>query len=175
MLNYVKIYYMSVILGGKNMNKWEDKYSKLKNGEFDARIDELKDKANNKTATKEEYKEYEKLSKSKNNLGKVENVLEYREKLKEELNELKQEVETRKDAALANQESKKLEEELVKITEEIIKTEKELKDPEIKEDRKKYSEVSYQLFREQFDARVMASRHIELYQKLVKDFSEENN
>ena len=46
---------------------------------------------------------------------------------------------------------------------------------EIKEDRKKYSEVSYQLFREQFDARVMASRHIELYQKLVKDFSEENN
>lgn len=92
------------------MNKWEDKYSKLKNGEFDARIDELKDKANNKTATKEEYKEYEKLSKSKNNLGKVENVLEYREKLKEELNELKQEVETRKDAVLANQESKKLEE-----------------------------------------------------------------
>lgn len=80
------------------MNKWEDKYEKLKNGEFDARIDELKDKANNKTATKEEYKEYEKLSKSKNNLGKVENVLEYREKLKEELNELKQEVETRKDA-----------------------------------------------------------------------------
>lgn len=41
------------------MNKWEDKYEKLKNGEFDARIDELKDKANNKTATKEEYKEYE--------------------------------------------------------------------------------------------------------------------
>lgn len=118
------------------MNKWEDKYEKLKNGEFDARIDELKDKANNKTATKEEYKEYEKLSKSKNNLGKVENVLEYREKLKEELNELKQEVETRKDAVLANQESKKLEKELVKITEEIIKTEKELKDPEIKEDRK---------------------------------------
>ena len=59
------------------MNKQEDKYSKLKNGEFDARIDELKDKANNKTATKEEYKEYEKLSKSKNNLGKVENVLEH--------------------------------------------------------------------------------------------------
>lgn len=118
------------------MNKWEDKYEKLKNGEFDARIDELKDKANNKTATKEEYKEYEKLSKAKNNLGKVENVLEYREKLKEELNELKQEVETRKDAVLANQESKKLEEELVKITEEIIKTEKELKDSEIKEDRK---------------------------------------
>ena len=118
------------------MNKWEDKYEKLKNGEFDARIDELKDKANNKTATKEEYKEYEKLSKAKNNLGKVENVLEYREKLKEELNELKQEVETRKDAVLANQESKKLEEELAKITEEIIKTEKELKDPEIKEDRK---------------------------------------
>ena len=28
------------------MNKWEDKYEKLKNGEFDARIDELKDKCN---------------------------------------------------------------------------------------------------------------------------------
>lgn len=26
------------------MSKWEDKYEKLKNGEFDARIDELKEK-----------------------------------------------------------------------------------------------------------------------------------
>lgn len=118
------------------MNKWEDKYSKLKNGEFDARIDELRDKENNKTATKKEHKEYEKLSKAKNNLGKVENVLEYREKLKEDLEDLKREIETRRDAVLANQESKKLEEELVKITEEIIKTEKELKDPEIEENRK---------------------------------------
>lgn len=118
------------------MNKWEDKYEKLKNGEFDARIDELKEKKSNKTATREEYKEYEKLSKAKNNLGKVENVLEYREKLKEDLKDLKQEIEIRRDAVLANLESKELEEELAKITEEIIKTEKELKDPEIKEDRK---------------------------------------
>ena len=36
------------------MNKWEDKYSKLKNGQFDARIDELRDKEDNKTATKEQ-------------------------------------------------------------------------------------------------------------------------
>ena len=84
------------------MNKWEDKYSKLKNGQFDARIDELRDKEDNKTATKEEHKEYEKLSKAKNNLGKVENVLEYREKLKEDLEDLKREIETRRDAVLAN-------------------------------------------------------------------------
>lgn len=50
------------------MSKWEDKYEKLKNLEFDARIDELKEKKSNKTATREEYKEYEKLSKAKNNL-----------------------------------------------------------------------------------------------------------
>lgn len=118
------------------MSKWEDKYEKLKNGEFDERIDELKEKESNKTATREEYKECEKLSKAKNNLGKVENVLEYREKLKSDLKDLKQEIETRRDAVLANQESKKLEEELAEITEEIIKTEKELKNPEIKEDRK---------------------------------------
>ena len=118
------------------MSKWEDKYEKLKNGEFDARIDELKEKESNKIATREEYKEYEKLSKAKNNLGKVENVLEYREKLKEDLKDLKQEIEIRRDAVLANLESKKLEEELAKITEEIIKTEKELKNPEIQEDRK---------------------------------------
>lgn len=118
------------------MSKWEDKYEKLKNGEFDARIDELKEKKSNKTATREEYKEYEKLSKAKNNLGKVENVLEYREKLKEDLKDLKQEIEIRRDAVLANLESRELEEELAKITEEIIKTEKELKNPEIQEDRK---------------------------------------
>ena len=118
------------------MSKWEDKYEKLKNGEFDARIDELKEKKSNKTATREEYKEYEKLSKAKNNLGKVENVLEYREKLKEDLKDLKQEIEIRRDAVLANLEYRELEEELAKITEEIIKTEKELKNPEIQEDRK---------------------------------------
>ena len=44
------------------MRKWEEKYEKLKNGEFDARIDELKQKVDEKKATREEYAEYQKLS-----------------------------------------------------------------------------------------------------------------
>lgn len=128
---------MSAMLGGKNMSKWEDKYEKLRNGDFDDRIAELAEKRENKSATREEYKEYEKLSKAKQNLGKIDNVLEYREKLKKELEETKKEIKTRKEFGLINQESQKLEEELNKITNEIIETEKELKNPELNEDKKK--------------------------------------
>lgn len=133
MLNYVKIYYMSAILGGKNMKKWEERYDKLKNGEFDARIDELKEKHDNKSITKEEYKEYQKLLKSKENLGKIDNVLEYKEQLKEELKNLELESKLRGNAVEASEETQRLEEELGKITEEIIETENKLKDPELKE------------------------------------------
>ena len=119
------------------MSKWEEKYEKLKNGEFDARIEELKQKKDNKTSTKEEYKEYEKLLKSKSNLRKVENVLEYRETLKKELKDLVKEIEIRKETFETNKKSEKIEEELNKITEEIIKTEKELKNPKLEEDKRK--------------------------------------
>lgn len=133
MLNYAKIYYMSAILGGKSMNKWEEKYNKLKNGEFDSRIDELKEKHDNKSITKEEYKEYQKLLKSKESLSKVDNVLEYKEELKEELKKLELEKGSRENAIEASKETEKLEEELKKITEEIIKTENELKNSNLEE------------------------------------------
>lgn len=136
MLNYVKIYYMSAILGGKSMNKWEERYNKLKNGEFDSRIDELKEKHNNKSITKEEYKEYQKLLKSKESLSKVDNVLEYKEQLKEELKKLELEKGSRDNAIEASKETQRLEEELKKITEEIIKTENELKKSNLEEHEK---------------------------------------
>lgn len=133
MLNYVKIYYMSAILGGKSMKKWEERYNKLKNGEFDSRIDELKEKHDNKSITKEEYKEYQKLLKSKESLSKVDNVLEYKEQLKEELKKLELEKGSRDNAIEASKETQRLEEELKKITEEIIKTENELKNSNLEE------------------------------------------
>lgn len=118
------------------MNKWEERYNKLKNGEFDSRIDELKEKHNNKSITKEEYKEYQKLLKSKESLSKVDNVLEYKEQLKEELKKLELEKGSRDNAIEASKETQRLEEELKKITEEIIKTENELKKSNLEEHEK---------------------------------------
>lgn len=43
MLNYAKIYYMSAILGGKSMNKWEEEYNKIK-----PNIDKMIEEQNNK-------------------------------------------------------------------------------------------------------------------------------
>jgi len=57
------------------MSKWEDKYEKLKSGEFNDRIDELKQKVEDRNATREELKEYKTLSKSKENLNQVNQII----------------------------------------------------------------------------------------------------
>lgn len=119
------------------MSKWEDKYSKLKNGECDRRIDELKDKLAKKTITREEYKEYEKLLRAKSNLGKVENVLGYKGKLEKDLEDLNRELTFRKNSASASIKIEELNTGLNVINIQISNVEKELKNPEIKEERKK--------------------------------------
>lgn len=101
------------------MRKWEERYEKLKNGEFDSKIDELKSKISENKATREEYKEYEKLVKCKDNVGKVTNIIEFKERTQEYLNELKKEIQTRENAKKASQESIKIEVELIQIEKDL--------------------------------------------------------
>ena len=109
------------------MKKWEEKLEKLKNGDFDDRIDELKQKVEEKKANKEEYSEYQKLSKSKENISKVENIIEYRDKINEKLEELKKEIQLRENLKKANEQNTKLEVDLKKIQSDFEKTESDLK------------------------------------------------
>ena len=97
------------------MRKWEEKYESLKNGEFDDRIDELKEKVDDKTATREEFKEYEKLTKSKANIDKIENILSYKEKLEKALKEVDLEILSRKAMDDLDKEKKELEAEMEKL------------------------------------------------------------
>ena len=61
--------------------KWEVEF--LKYNQFDEKdkIDQLKEKFNNKTITREEYDELKKKEKVFNNISKVANVYEFKNKL----------------------------------------------------------------------------------------------
>ena len=118
------------------MRKWEEKYEKLKNGEFDTKIDELKLKVDEKKATREEYQEYQKLSQAKQSISKVENVIAYREKLSLLLEDIKKEEQARKDMQKASEESLKIEEELKGIEEELKTVFDELKDKSLTPEKK---------------------------------------
>ncbi len=118
------------------MRKWEEKYEKLKNGEFDSRIDELKLKIDDKTATREEFKEYQKLEKSKGNIDKVKNVLEYREKAQLFLDDLKKELTIREDIKKADQESLKIEVELIQTEKELESVYTQLKDKTLDDEKR---------------------------------------
>ena len=74
------------------MRKWETEYNDLKNGQLDEQIRKMSEKVDDKTIKKEEYKEYNKLLKVKENLPKVENILEYRNILQKSLDEIKAEL-----------------------------------------------------------------------------------
>ena len=110
------------------MRKWEERYEKLKNGEFDARIDELKAKVDASKATREEYKEYEKLVRCKGNIGKVQNILDYRKKTELELGEINKEIQLRESVKKANEETLKLEIELIQIEKKLENINTQLKD-----------------------------------------------
>lgn len=118
------------------MRKWEETYEKLKNGDFDARIDELKSKIDSKKCTREELKEYESLSRAKGNVKKVENIIEYRDKSKRLLDAIKKELETRETMKKANAETEKLEAELAKIEEAIRTVNESLKDKNLTDEKK---------------------------------------
>lgn len=118
------------------MRNWEEKYEKLKNGEYDSRIDDLKQKIDEKKTTREEYKEYEKLTKSKGNLNQIKNVLEYRDITVKKLENIKNEIEIRQSMKKANEESIKIEVEMNLLSKEMEKISKQLKDPKLNADQK---------------------------------------
>lgn len=94
------------------MKKWEEKYANIKSGELNTRINELQDKLDKKTITREEYKELEKSKRIRENVPKIENILEYKAKLDMQLQELKDEESKRKALEESRKEEKFLESEL---------------------------------------------------------------
>ena len=75
---------------------WEIQYEKYKDSATQSRLDELKDKFESKTITREENDEYQGMKKIMENLPKVDNVKEYMDKLESDLAILKEEYEARK-------------------------------------------------------------------------------
>lgn len=111
--------------------KYKKMYEELKSGEKDQRLEELKNKIIEKTATQQEYKEAKKIEKGKENLEKVESVMKLQEKIDAEASKVigtinrinsKNKITEELDKKLVE-----LEEELAKIEEEKSKIQEELK------------------------------------------------
>lgn len=122
---------------------WEVEYEKYLNGDIDKLYDDLKIKLENKTISKDDYKQMQKIENVKANISKVTNILELRNHLQDKLKKLKDEkkkIETleaqEENIAKADKEAKKLEEELNKITGEKEKIQKDLKNPDLSADEK---------------------------------------
>lgn len=118
------------------MRKWEEKYKEMKSGKLDKRPSELEEKFNNKTITREELKEYEKLKRIKDNISKIDNVMEYKNKLNEQLKQIKNEQDRRKKLVDLDKEAKKLESELERLNTEREVAEKKLKERDLPTDKK---------------------------------------
>lgn len=119
--------------GGIYMSKWEDKYNQYKDGGIDNVISELTSKG---ISTKEEKKEYRKLTKIKEKMSQIENIIEYREKLKAELAEFKKEDSAREKLDKASKRREELSKEIEgyqKRYEEIVK---ELRNSKLEPDEK---------------------------------------
>ncbi|MCI8411089.1 MAG: hypothetical protein HFJ40_01300 [Clostridia bacterium] len=116
--------------------KWEENYSKYKNGEMDSMYVSLKEKIENKKATKEEYNEYKKIEKIKSNIPKVANIVELRDTFKKEYDDIKGELARIENIKNARKEENALEDELNKINEQISKVEKQLKRKDLNKDDK---------------------------------------
>lgn len=111
--------------------KYKKMYEELKSGEKDQRLEELKNKIVEKTATQQEYKEAKRIEKGKENLEKVESVMKLQEKIDAEASKVigtinrinsKNKITEEIDKKLVE-----LEEELAKIEEEKSKIQEELK------------------------------------------------
>lgn len=111
--------------------KYKKMYEELKSGEKDQRLEELKNKIIEKTATQQEYKEAKRIEKAKENLVKVESVMKLQEKINAEASKVigtinrinsKNKITEELDKKLVE-----LEEELAKIEEEKSKMQEELK------------------------------------------------
>ena len=117
--------------------KWEREYEKYSTStELDERLEYLQDLINGKVATKEEYAEYKKLTAIKANLPKVQNILKLREKLEGQRKELKDEIARRELVGKYEKAAKILEEEMKKLQGEKVRLEEEIKDPNLKPEKK---------------------------------------
>lgn len=76
---------------------WEIQYEKYKSADTQVKLEELKNKLDAKTITRQEYDEYQKMLKIIDNLPKVDNVIEYMEKLDQDLSVLKEEIRAREE------------------------------------------------------------------------------
>lgn len=95
--------------------KWEETYNKYKDGSMDSKLKELREKVENKSATKEEYYEFKEITKISENISKVTNVLELRSKLEKESKKVKDEIARRESLSGINKEIKDLEDELANL------------------------------------------------------------
>lgn len=141
------------------MRKWEIKYNELKNGNLDQDIQQLKQKVEQKSATREEYKEYNKLLKIKDNMPKIANILEYKGKISEDIAKIEKELETLKKSEYFNENSEKLSKaskaidiKMNMISEEKLNVQKQLKNTKLtKEQREELLNKSKELDKEMDD------------------------
>lgn len=122
------------------MKVWEKQYRAHIHGEMNDRIDELKEKATNRTITKEENKEYERMKKIDENLIKVSNLLRFRRTLLD-LKEMIEDELVRREPSKENnsKQEQALEDELKQLKQEREELTSKLKNPETSDaDKEKY-------------------------------------
>ena len=126
----------------RKQRTWEKLYAQYVNGEMDAKYEELnkvfgKDRAerrkgersdqNSNKMTKEQYWEYEKMTKIKKNLGQVKNIIEYLNKLYEYQEKVEKELDLRESKS-NDIELRKLDKDLTKIDSDLKTINKEIID-----------------------------------------------
>ena len=153
------------------MRKWEEEYKQIKNGKLDVKMQELKQKVEQKKATKEEYNEYQKYQKVKENLGKVENILEFRKSLEKKKEQIDKELQNREDLAKIPEQIEKLEKEFEKLEKDKEELQDKLKDPKLEAIDRSYLENKLKMVSAQIDAnhKSYSDAHDELRKNVQKN------
>lgn len=97
----------------------------------------------NKSATKDEYNEYQKILRIKSNINKVKNILELRDEIDKEIELAKGEIERIETIKKANEKEILNSENMDKILAEISEVEKDLKNPNLDEKEKEELELKH--------------------------------
>lgn len=122
------------------MSKWEEKYQELLNGKLNEKMRDFKEKEQNKTLSKEDYKEYKTMERVEQNMPKIANLLEYRESLRKQLKQIDDELARRKEIDRLEKEQKKLDSDLVDLRIDKVDIEFDLKDKNLSEEEKSKKE-----------------------------------
>ncbi len=135
------------------MNKMlEKKYEQYKNGEMDAKFEELKSKVEQKSATREEYDELKKMSRIKENITKVTNIKQLISKLEEEKNQINVVLENDKKVAEAKKQCDLLEKELSELDEKREEVKASLKGEDLSQEKRTELEGKLKELNEKIDA-----------------------